>query len=153
MKQLHSAIIIILCIIFMTTGCKFNITENPAVLTIIEIAGYDLGYYVGKSKTDLDDIAIADAYNLARTGKLTNEQITEAFSKLKIENSVLAGNLRIALKSMGASFDAGGNLMDISGIPVAYWDKAAEGYVIGFEFGKANQKGINVSAVLKYMPK
>jgi hypothetical protein len=110
------------------------------MLTAIELAGYNLGYYVGKSKTTSDDTAIADAYQLARTGQLSPAQIAEAYSRLKIDNPQLAGSLYIVLKNMGAGFDAGGGLVDLSGIPVEYWDTAAVGYEAGYGVGKINQK-------------
>jgi hypothetical protein len=60
------------------------------------------------------------------------------------------------MQNMGATINADGGLVSLSGIPVAYWDKAAEGYVAGFEMGKMNQKGLALkqpSAVKAKMPK
>lgn len=153
MKKLLS-VFCVLAIAVMAMGVdKCQISTNTATLTAIELGGYNLGYYIGKSKTDADDIAIADAYKLARTGQLTPEQVAEAFKKLKIENPQLSGSLLIVLKSMGAGFDTGGGLVSLSGIPVEYWDKAAEGYVTGYEFGKMGQKTARVSAVKALLPK
>jgi len=151
-------LIVLMVFGFLLSGCATmggsgSVNQEVAILTAIELGGYNLGYYVGKSKTDADDIAIADAYALARTGTLTPAQLAEAFSKFKIENAQLAGSLGIILKNMGATFDpATGGLVSLSGIPVKYWDKAAEGYVLGYEFGKAGQKSINKSAVKTKMP-
>lgn len=153
MKKMIGLLMIVSCVL-MFTGCKLgDVASNTALLTTIEVAGYNLGIYVGKSKTDADDLAIANAYKLAREGKLTPEEVAAAFAKLKIENPQLAGSLMIILKNMGAGFDAGGNLINLSGIPVEYWDAAASGYVLGYEFGKAGQKSIKPSAVKKYLPK
>ena len=128
--------------------------EEEAMLTAIELGGYNLGYYVCKSKTDADDIAIADAYKLARTGTLSPQEVAEAFAKLKIENPQLAGSLQIILINMGATIDpTTGALISLSGIPVEYWDRAARGYVAGYAFGKVGQKSIRVSAVKAVMPK
>lgn len=142
---------------FLFSGCALTggqVNQNAAIYTAIELGGYNLGYYVGKSKTDVDDIAIADAYKIARTGTLSPTDLAAAFSKFKIENAQLAGSLGIILKNMGATFDpTSGGLVSLSGIPVEYWDKAAEGYVLGYEFGKMGQKSINKSAVVKFMPK
>jgi hypothetical protein len=123
--------------------------EEAAILSIIRVGGYDFGYYIGKSKTDLDDIAIADAYKLARTGSLSPQELSEAFAKFKIENPLLAGNLMLILQSMGAIFDEAGTLVSLSKIPVIYWDTAAEGYVLGYEFGLIGKKDVvkKVSAV------
>jgi hypothetical protein len=137
-------------------GCAGGqINQNAATLTAIELGGYNLGYYVGKSKTTSDDEAIAAAYKLARTGQLPAAEVAAAFAKFKIENAQLAGSLGIILKNMGASFDPStGNLIDLSGIPVEYWDKAAEGYALGYEFGKAGQKDISgISAIVQFLPK
>jgi len=135
-------------------GCAGGqVSQDAALLTAIELGGYNLGYYVGKSKTTADDTAIADAYALARTGTLTPAQLAEAFSKFKIENAQLAGSLLIILRNMGATFAADGGLVSLSGIPVEYWDRAAAGYASGYEFGKIGQKDIRVSAVKAKMPR
>jgi hypothetical protein len=154
MKCKWLSVFFVLVIAVMAMGVdKCQINSNTATLTAIELGGYNLGYYIGKSKTDADDIAIADAYRLARTGQLSPEEVSKAFAKLKIENPQLSGSLLIVLKSMGAGFDMEGNLISLSGIPVEYWDKAAEGYVVGYEFGKAGQKSVKPSAVKAVMPK
>lgn len=138
----------------MLIGCNgMQVSQNAAMLTAIELGGYNLGYYVGKSKTDADDIAIANAYQLARTGTLSPAELAAAFAKFKIENAQLAGSLLIVMRNMGASFDTGGGLVSLSGIPVEYWDRAAAGYAAGYEFGKIGQKSIRVSAVVAIMPK
>lgn len=143
---------------FFLSGCagsNWNIPAGNTAMSVgIKVGAYNLGYYVGKSKTDADDIAIANAYKLAREGTLSPAEVAAAFAKLKIENAQLAGSLMIILTEMGATFDAGGNLLNLSGIPIEYWDKAAEGYALGYEFGKIGQKDIksNVSAVKKHMP-
>jgi hypothetical protein len=130
-------------------GCAGGqVSQDAAILTAIELGGYNLGYYVGKSKTVSDDAAIADAYALARTGTLTPAQLAEAFSKFKVENAQLAGSLLIILRNMGATFAADGGLISLSGIPVEYWDRAAAGYASGYEFGKIGQKDIKKSAVI-----
>lgn len=127
--------------------------QKQAILLGIELSAYNLGYYVGKSKTDADDLAIADAYGLARTGTLDPKVVAEAFVKLKIEQPQLAGSLGIVLKRMGATFDpVSGGLVSLSGIPLEYWDVSASGYASGYEIGKMGQKGISKSAVVKKMP-
>lgn len=137
MKRLFA----VLMVVGLLAGCKLgDIAENNGMLTAIELGGFNLGFYVGKSKTTDDDKAIADAYQLARTGNLSPEQLAEAFNKLKLDNPQLAGSLYIILKNMGAGFDAGGGLVDLSGIPVEYWDAAAAGYESGYAIGKVNQK-------------
>ena len=151
MKKLFALLIVV----GMLAGCNgMQVNQDVAILTAIQLGGYNLGYYVGQSKTVADDQAIADAYALARTGTLTPAQMAAAFAKFKIENPQLAGSLFIILSNMGATIDNTGGLVSLSGIPVAYWDKAAEGYVAGFEMGKLNQKAIGaVSAVKAKMPK
>lgn len=152
-------VLAVLCLVsFGLMGCagsNWNIPAgNTALLTSIELGGYNLGYYVGKSKTDADDIAIADAYKLARTGTLSPAEVAAAFAKFKIENAQLAGSLMIILTNMGATVDpATGSLIGLDKIPVEYWDRAAQGYVMGYEFGKAGQKSIKPSAVKAVMPK
>lgn len=151
-------IIALLAMVGMMAGCAGggNINQDAAILTAIQLGGYNLGYYVGQSKSTADDQAIADAYAIARTGTLTPEQMAAAFAKFKIENPQLAGSLFIILQNMGATVSADGGLVSLSGIPVAYWDKAAEGYVAGFEMGKMNQKGLTLkkpSAVKAKIPK
>ena len=149
-------IIALLAMAALITGCAGggNINQDTAILTAIQLGGYNLGYYVGQSRTTADDQAIADAYTIARTGTLTPEQLAAAYSKLKLDNPQLAGSLFIILQNMGATVNADGGLVSLSGIPVAYWDKAAAGYVAGFEMGKLNQKGLaKTSAVKKLVPK
>ena len=151
MKKLFA----LLVTVGLLAGCAGGqVNQDTAILTAIQLGGYNLGYYVGQSKTVADDQAIADAYALARTGTLTPAQMAAAFAKFKIDNPQLAGSLFIILSNMGATIDSTGGLVSLSGIPVAYWDKAAEGYVAGFEMGKLNQKAIGaVSAVKATMPK
>ena len=151
MKKLFA----LLVMVGLLAGCAGGqVNQDAAILTAIQLGGYNLGYYVGQSRTTADDQAIADAYALARTGTLTPEQMAAAFAKFKIDNPQLAGSLFIILSNMGATIDSTGGLVSLSGIPVAYWDKAAEGYVAGFEMGKLNQKAIGaVSAVKATMPK
>ena len=147
----------ILIIGFMTgcSGMKLggSDAQNTALLTAIELGGYNLGYYVGKSKTMDDDQAIADAYALARTGTLSPAQVASAFAKFKIENPQLAGSLLIILRNMGATFATDGGLVTLSGIPVEYWDRAAAGYAAGYEFGLVGKKANAVSAIVAKMPK
>jgi hypothetical protein len=150
MKKFVLASVVIL-FLFGCTGTQIN--QNAAMLTAIELGGYNLGYYVGKSKTDADDIAIANAYQLARTGTLSPAELAAAFAKFKIENAQLAGSLLIVMRNMGASFGTDGGLVSLSGIPVEYWDRAAAGYAAGYEFGKVGQKSVRVSAVVAIMPK
>jgi hypothetical protein len=116
------------------TGNLQNLMQNQGMKTAIELGGYNLGYYVGKSKTPADDIAIADAYKLAMGQQLTPAEIAQAFNQLKIDNPQLAGSLVIILKNMGATFDQpGGNLIGLTGIPTEYWTAAKNGYVLGYE--------------------
>jgi hypothetical protein len=127
--------------IALLAGCTgLQVNNDQAMLTAIELAAYNAGYYVGKSKTTDDDTAIATAYQLARTGQLSPAEVATALAKLKIDNPQLAGSLLIVLKNMGASFGADGGLVGLSGIPVEYWDRAKDGYVMGYEMGKAGQK-------------
>lgn len=135
------------------TGCanfKPSAGSEQATLGLIELAAYELGFYIGKSKTDTDDKAIADAYALARTGTLSPEQVASAFNKLKIDRPELTGGLMIVLKRMGAAFAPGTmDLVSLSGVPVLYWDTAADGYMTGYSFGKMNQKAISAVALVK----
>lgn len=148
-------ILVFLTVAAFLSGCSgMQLNSNVATLTGIELGGYNLGYYVGKSKTDADDIAIADAYKLARTGTLSPAEVAAAFAKFKIENPQLAGSLMIILTNMGATVDPGtGGLVSLSGVPVEYWDRAARGYASGYEFGKMGQKAARVSAVKALLPK
>jgi hypothetical protein len=128
-------------IIALFTGCSgLQVNNDQAMLTAVELAAYNAGYYVGKSKTTDDDTAIATAYQLARTGQLSPAEVATALARLKIDNPQLAGSLLIVLKNMGASFGADGGLVSLSGIPVEYWDRARDGYVAGYEMGKVGQK-------------
>ena len=154
MKRLLCLSIVVL-LLAGCAGSNWNIPAgNTALLTAIELAGYNLGYYVGKSKTDTDDIAIADAYKLARTGTLSPAEVAVALSKFKLENPQLAGSLMIVLSSMGATTEPNtGVLIGLDKIPVEYWDSAARGYVMGFDLGKLGQKAVKRSAVAAVIPK
>jgi len=137
-------LVAIMLSLFLIAGCASTpgSVQEAGISAAIELAGYNLGYYVGKSKSPDDDRAIADAYTLARTGNLPPAELAAAFSKFKIENAQLAGSLQIVLKRMGASFTPDGTLESLSGIPKIYWDTAAEGYISGYEFGKLGQKAM-----------
>jgi hypothetical protein len=141
----------------LLTGCSgMQVTgdnaQNVALLTAIELAGYNAGYYVATKQPALD-AQISMAYDLARSGKLTPEQMAQAFADLKIKDPQLAGSLMIVLTNMGATVGVDGGLVALSGIPVAYWDRAAQGYTMGFSMGKSNTKDINnVSAVKAKLP-
>lgn len=136
------AVLVVLALVAPLGGCKTGgtITQDEAMLTAIELGGYNLGFYVGKSKTPDDDAAIAQWYAALRSGEVDPVAMAAAFEKLKIENPQLAGSLNIILRRMGATFNAEGGLVDASAIPAAYWDRAAEGYASGYEFGKINKK-------------
>ena len=144
---------------FIISGCagsNWNIPAGNAAIKLgIKAAAYEGGFYVGKSKTTADDEAIALAYKAAREGTLPVADVAKALADLKLTNPQLTGLLLLTLSEMGAIFDANGGLVSLSGIPVEYWDAAAEGYALGFEIGKAGQKDIkpSVSAVKKFMPK
>lgn len=151
-------LIAVFTVIMFLVGCAgtgWNVPAgNQALLGVIEVSGYNLGYYIGHSKTTADD-QIANAYKLARMGTLTPQEVASAIAALKLEDPQLAGSLAIALKRMGAIFDpTTGGLVDISGIPVEYWDTAAEGYVLGYEIGLMGKKAPKkVSAVASIKPK
>src|SRR3989304_1527413 len=132
---------VLLCLVgFVLTGCAgsgWNIADgNMAIGLVIKMAAYEAGLYIGKSKTTADDEAIAMAYKAAREGKLDPATVAKALADLKINDPKLSGLLLIALTEMGAIFDLNGGLVAVSGIPIEYWDKAAEGYAIGYELGK-----------------
>lgn len=150
-------LVAILALMFGVVGCagsNWNIPSgNNAMLTAIELGGYNLGYYVGQSNSVSDDQAIADAYALARTGTLSPKQVAQAFVAFKIQNPQLAGSLMIVLTNMGATVSPENGLLSLSGIPIEYWDRAAKGYAAGYEFGKLNQKAARKSAILKHLPK
>jgi hypothetical protein len=150
--------LILVALAFLLTGCagsNWNIPAGNSAMGIgVKVAAYEAGLYVGKSKTTADDDAIALAYKAAREGTLDVATVAKALADLKINDPRLSGIVLIVLSEMGATFDpATGGLVSLSGIPVEYWDKAAEGYALGWEIGKAGQKSIAKSAVLKYMPK
>ena len=136
----------------MLAGCSgMQVNQDVAILTAIELAGYNAGYYVGSKKPELD-AKISMAYDLARTGTLSPAQMATAFAELKISDPQLAGSLMIVLTNMGATLDAGGGIASLSAIPAAYWDRAAQGYTMGFEMGKVNKKGVSVSDVKAKLP-
>lgn len=145
---------IILVMITFLAGCSgLQLNNDTAILTAIELAGYNAGYYVATKQPSLD-AQISMAYDLAKTGTLTPAQMAQAFADLKIKDPQLAGSLMIVLTNMGATVDMNGGIVALSGIPIAYWDRAARGYTMGFEMGKVNTKDINnVSAVKAKLPK
>lgn len=156
----HNRWIKIGVVVFLMVWClgieRCQINENDAMLTAVELGAYNVGYYVGKSRTEADDLAIANAYKLAREGRLPPEQVGQSMAALKLDNPQLAGSVLILLKNMGAAFTADGGLVSVSGIPIDYWDRAADGYVAGYALGKLGQKGgigpTTDSAVKRFMP-
>jgi hypothetical protein len=142
-----------LMIVGMLAGCSgLQVNQDVAIQTAIQLAAYNLGYYVADKHPEYDPM-IADAYTLARTGTMTPQQMAAALANLKLQNPQLTGSLIIVLSSMGASITPEGGIVGLSGIPAAYWDAAAKGYTMGFEMGMANKKAIGVSAVKAKMPK
>lgn len=142
-----------LMVVGLLAGCgKMQVNQDAAIQTAIQLAAYNLGYYVADKHPEYDPM-IADAYTLARTGTMTPEQMAAALANLKLQNPQLTGSLIIVLSSMGASITPEGGIVGLSGIPVAYWDAAAQGYTMGFEMGMVNKKAIGVSAVKAKMPK
>lgn len=130
----------------LLTGCSgLQIGQNDATLLAIELAAYNAGFYIGSK--GIDDTALQTAYEFARTGQLSPAEVAEAMSKLKIQNAQLAGSLMIVLSSMGATTNTDGGLVSLSGIPVEYWDRAAQGYVAGYAMGQVNKKAVMVSKV------
>jgi hypothetical protein len=136
---------------FLFAGCSgLQITNEQAMDTAIRLSAYNLGYYVGDRHPEYDAI-IANAYTVARTGTMTPAQMAEALATLKLQNPQLTGSLMIVLSSMGATVDAGGGVVGLSGIPVAYWDAAADGYAMGYEMAQANKRAVNQSAIVQYI--
>jgi hypothetical protein len=146
-------LLVCLMVVGLLAGCgKMQVNQDAAIQTAIQLAAYNLGYYVADKHPEYDPM-IADAYTLARTGTMTPEQMAAALANLKLQNPQLTGSLVIVLSSMGASITPEGGIVGLSGIPVAYWDAAAQGYTMGFEMGMANKKALGVSAVKAKMPK
>ena len=149
MKKLFA----LLVVVGLLTGCSgMQINNDTAIQTAIQLAAYNLGYYVADKHPEYDPL-IADAYTIARTGKMTPEQMATALAKLKLQNPQLTGSLLIVLTSMGATVTQDGGIVGLSGIPPAYWDAAAQGYTMGFAMGMTNKKALGVSAVKAKMPK
>ena len=149
MKKLFALLIVV----GMLAGCSgMQVNQDVAIQTAIQLAAYNLGYYVADKHPEYDPM-IADAYTIARTGTMTPEQMAKALANLKLQNPQLTGSLIIVLSSMGATVTPEGGIVGLSGIPAAYWDSAAQGYTMGFEMGMANKKAMGVSAVKAKMPK
>ena len=143
----------LLVVVGLLAGCSgMQVSQDQAIQTAIQLAAYNLGYYVADKHPEYDPM-IADAYTLTRTGTMTPAQMTAALAKLKLQNPQLTGSLMIVLTSMGATVTQEGGIVGLSGIPVEYWDAAAQGYTMGFAMGMANKKALNVSAVKAKMPK
>lgn len=125
------------------TGCKFaltNVGNDELSLLGIKMAAFNLGHYIGKSKTDNDDFAVKEAYAAIKTGQFSNVALFEALQRLKLENGVLAANCTFALQAMGAAFNPSGGLIDASGIPEAAWLAAEGAYTQGLELGRSERK-------------
>jgi hypothetical protein len=155
MKKILSLITLLSFALAGCSGMKWNLPgEDTAILTSIEMGGYAVGLLVGKSKTENDDAAIAAAYKLAKEGKLDPATLQKALAVLKLDDAELAGATTILLKRMGAGFDPEtGNLLSLTGIPIAYWDAAAEGYALGWSIGVLKKKGpAKKSAVVALLP-
>ena len=152
MKKLFALLVVVGLLAGCGAGGGQIINQDQAIQTAIQLAAYNLGFYVADKHPDYDPL-IADAYTLARTGTMTPEQMATALAKLKLQNPQLTGSLLIVLSSMGASVTQDGDILGISGIPTAYWDAAAQGYTMGFAMGMTNKKALGVSAVKAKMPK
>lgn len=122
------------CIVSLN-GCTGTQVQNPQMANVaVELAGFNLGYYIAKEKPAAD-VAIRDAYLLARSGQLPPDAVAQAMAELKISDPLLAGNCLIMLKAMGAGFAPTGQLASVSNIPPEVWDAAKTGYVQGFAVG------------------
>jgi hypothetical protein len=150
MKKIFTLLMVVAGIVAGCSGVHIN--QDAAVQTAIQLAAYNLGYYVADKQPEYDAL-IADAYTLARTGTMTPQQMAAALTNLKLQNPQLTGSLIIVLSSMGAAVTPEGGVVGLSGVPVAYWDAAAQGYTMGFEMAQANRKSISTSAVKAKMPK
>lgn len=130
------AIVVLLPMIFGVSKCQ--ITSDQGVEAAVRLSAYNLGYYVGKSKTTSDDQAIKDAYILAREGRLDPATVTSALVKLKMDNPQLAGNAVIVLGMMGASIQNGAvtSLVDIR---PELWNAARDAYATGQLLGSSEQ--------------
>ena len=125
--------------LMLLAGCA-GMQNNAQLGTVaVELAGFNVGYYVGKDKPAAD-IPIRNAYTLARTGQLPPEAVGQALAELKISDPLLAGNCLIVLKAMGAGMLPDGQVGALSGITPEMWDAAQSGYVQGFAIGQAKAK-------------
>jgi hypothetical protein len=136
MKKMMLLVIVALVPVLLGVD-RCQIKNDEAMLTAVQLGGYNLGVYVASEKLDQFDVAIRDAYVFARDGKLSPEDMAKALRELKLNNPLLVGNLTILLTNMGATFTAGDTLESIAGIPPEYWDRAKDGYLMGYAMGKA----------------
>ena len=133
-------IIALFALVTLIAGCAGNqINNDQAMQTTIKLAAFNVGFYVGKSKTVADDQAILAAYDLAITGQLSPAAINQGLVALKIDNPQLAGSAMILLTSMGGTI-TNGQVIDMVGIPPAAWTAAKDSYVMGQQMGLADQK-------------
>lgn len=146
MKKKNAANALLCCfllsaaVVLILSGCsglQLKLGDKLPLLGIKQ-AGLTLGYFVGKSKTDADDIAIKDAYLLIRTGSLPPEAVSEAIVRLKIDNALIAASCFNALEAMGAVV-SGGKIVDLAGIPAEAWAAAEASYTQGIEIGRAER--------------
>jgi len=123
-------------------GCKFaltNVGNDQLSLFGIKQTAMTLGMFVGKSKTEADNVAIEQAYNLAVTGKLSEVEITKALQGLKVDDEYLMLTCVNALAAMGATIGPKGEVIDLSAISPAAWEAAKGSYLAGLMIGKSKR--------------
>lgn len=134
------ALPIVMVALLALVGCAGWTIQNEQMANVaVELAGYNLGYFVAKDKPSAD-VPLRNAYTLARTGTLPPDQVALALADLKITDPLLMGNCVIVLKAMGAGFAPTGEVADLTGIPPEMWDAAANGYLQGFALGQMAKK-------------
>jgi hypothetical protein len=133
--------ILLTLFVFLFAGCAGqSINKQQAELLGIKMAAFNLGFYVGKSKTDTDDKAIRDGYELAKTGQFSPQSMNDAMLLLKGQNPQVAANCMFALEAMGAMMTADKSIIDLSKIPPEAWTAAEQSYTMGYTAGLAEKK-------------
>lgn len=149
MKTIKSSLAVVVMVALLA-GCAGweSVVQDQWGKLAVKNAARALGYAVGNSKSTVDDTAVAQAYNLLRSGQTDPTAINSILSKW---NNQQGGKLLVfaaldLLEAMGATIQ-GGLITELAKIPPELWVAVEIAYQQGFEMGLADKSAKVTRAV------
>ncbi|MHA2344222.1 MAG: hypothetical protein ACXADW_20340 [Candidatus Hodarchaeales archaeon] len=131
--------LVILITMFFVFGCQgLQIQEDEVVPVMAGIIAKEIGCEVALSSDPDIDMALRNAYTLARSGELSNEavdRINDLLLKEISDRPTLIDNVFDLMRLIGVKFDARSRAAknEVVEIPEELYNEIEKGYLRGFE--------------------